>query len=674
MRKLNRFTNLNYTIPIIAIIAFILILSTLLGIMHRNSFNDQKQANDLLADRYSRKIEWKLKVNNEFLKLLKVELREGNLIESTFQDIVNNYLMDHPELINITWVDSNFTIKSVSPLKGNSHIIGLNIELPIPKIASRLAKEQKQTIYTEPFEAIQGESSFEAWNPIFHENKFMGFFTLVYSSNEVINTWIGVGKYSNSYFSLLNGDDMSITDLPKISFGTNVISTQKSLVSLKNGLKLQVKSKISSPFTPLVIVIILLLSVLIVGITYSLWKLKNTQILLQKKELLLINQNKDLKIAKERAEESDRLKLAFLANMSHEIRTPMNGILGFSSLLKEPNLTDKKKDEYLYIIERSGERLLDIIDDIISISKIESGQMELNMNELNINEQIEYIYNFFLPETKKKEMHLSFRNSLTSSESTIITDRVKIDAVLTNLVKNAVKYSDNGSIELGYIKKGDYLEFYVKDTGIGIQKEEQELIFDRFIQSDAAVSRVIEGNGLGLSISEAYVKMLGGEIWVESEIDKGSTFYFTVPYQTPMITENITEKNELNGVEVSQRNKLKILIVEDDETSEKFISLIVKDISSQIINARTGKEAVQAFNENPDIDLVLMDIQLPELNGYEATRQIREINKDAIIIAQTAFGLYGDEEKAINAGCNDYISKPINEKELNKMIFKYFKK
>ena len=673
MRKSSSATNLNYTTPILAIIAFILILSTLLGIMYKNSFNDQKRANDLLAHRYSKKIEWKLKVNTEFLNLLKVKLIEGNLVESNFQKIVNKYLVDHPELINITWVDSNFTIKSVSPLKGNSYVIGLNIELPIPKKASRLAKEQKQIVYTEPFEAIQGESSFEAWNPIFNNNKFMGFFTAVYSSNEVINTWIRTDKDSNSYFNLVNSENMYITEFPNTYLGKNVIVTQKSLASLKNGLKLQVKSEISSPFTPIVIVIISLLSALIIGITYSLWRLKYTQILLQKKKLLLINQNKDLKIAKERAEESDRLKLAFLANMSHEIRTPMNGILGFSSLLKEPGLTDKKKNEYLNIIEKSGERLLDIIDDIISISKIESGQMELNMNVLNVNEHIEYIYNFFLPETKKKELHLSFQNTLTSNESVIITDRVKIAAVLTNLVKNAVKYSDKGSIEIGYTKKGDYLEFYVKDTGIGIEKEEQKVIFERFIQSDAVASRVIEGNGLGLSISEAYVKMLGGEIWVESELEKGSTFYFTVPYQTPKLAKSITKNNDLNTAELSQNNKLKILIVEDDETSEKFTSLIVKDKSRQILKARTGKEAVQAFRENDDIDLVLMDIKMPEINGYEATRQIRKINQNAIIIAQTAFGLYGDEQKAINAGCNDYIAKPINEKELDKMIFKHFK-
>ena len=341
--KLKNITNSNYTISVIIIVTFALILSSLLVILRHNSINNQKQANELLAERYSKIIELNLKGNIEFLKLLEIELMEGNLPESTFQEIVGDYLKNHPELINITWVDSNFTIKSVSPLRGNSHIIGLNIELPMPKKASRLAKELRQTVYTEPFEAIQGESSFEAWNPAFHNNKFLGLFTAVYSSNEVLNTWID-NTNSKTLFSLRNSNGLVITELPTNNFNRNSITTEKELTSLKNGLKLQVTSEINSPFTPLIIFITLLLCLLIFGITYSLWKLKSTQILLKKKELLLRTQNSDLQAAKKKAEESDHLKSAFLANMSHEIRTPMNGILGFADLLKNPELSGKKHE------------------------------------------------------------------------------------------------------------------------------------------------------------------------------------------------------------------------------------------------------------------------------------------------------------------------------------------
>jgi PAS domain S-box-containing protein len=246
--------------------------------------------------------------------------------------------------------------------------------------------------------------------------------------------------------------------------------------------------------------------------------------------------------AKERAEESDRLKSAFLANMSHEIRTPMNGILGFTELLKEPDLTDPEKEKYIDIIEKSGARLLNIINDIISISKVESGQMAVNLSEININDQIEYLCNFFKPEAEQKGITVSFSRSLSGREAILTTDREKVYAILTNLIKNALKFTHVGSIEVGYsleTVETDYdpslhdpslrYVFYVKDTGIGITPEQREFIFERFRQGTDSLIRVYEGAGLGLSISKAYVEMLGGRIWVESEPGKGSTFYFALP-------------------------------------------------------------------------------------------------------------------------------------------------
>jgi signal transduction histidine kinase len=384
--------------------------------------------------------------------------------------------------------------------------------------------------------------------------------------------------------------------------------------------------------------------------------------------------NKNLIKAKEKAEESDLLKSAFLANMSHEIRTPMNGILGFSDLLKNPDLTGEQQKKYIGVIEKSGARMLNIINDIISISKIESGLMEVSKEESNINEQIEYIFTFFKPEIEAKGMLFSYRNSLSLKESIIITDREKVYAILTNLVKNAIKYSERGSIKIGYTKKDYFLEFYVDDTGIGIPRDRQAAIFERFIQADIGDKNAYQGAGLGLSISKAYIEMLGGKIWVESEKGIGSTFYFTLPYQTERIDENSTKIENLPPVELPSINKLKILIVEDDETSEELIAIAVKEFGKEIISVRTGKEAVEASQNNQDIDLVLMDIQLPKMDGYEATRQIRNFNKDIVIIAQTAFGLSGDREKAIASGCNDYIAKPINVDELKQMIIKHLKK
>lgn len=240
--------------------------------------------------------------------------------------------------------------------------------------------------------------------------------------------------------------------------------------------------------------------------------------------------------AKEKAEESDRLKSAFLANMSHEIRTPMNGILGFSDLLKEPDLTGEEQKTYIGVIERAGHRMLNIINDIVDISKIESGQMEANIKETNVNEQTEFIYNFFKAEVEQKGLQLSLNNTLPHSSANIKTDTEKLYAILTNLVKNSIKYTREGSIEFGYHLKENFLEFYVKDTGIGIPKDRQEAVFERFIQADIANKMAQDGAGLGLAISKAYVNMLGGEIWgtsktMETSGKSGSVFYFTIPYQ-----------------------------------------------------------------------------------------------------------------------------------------------
>jgi len=385
--------------------------------------------------------------------------------------------------------------------------------------------------------------------------------------------------------------------------------------------------------------------------------------------------------AKEKAEESNRLKSAFLANMSHEIRTPMNGILGFADLLKEPNLSGGKQQKYIGIIEKSGARMLNIINDIISISKIESGQMEVNIQESDINEIIEYIYTFFKSEIEAKGMQFSFKNSLSSEEAILKTDHEKVYAILTNLVKNAIKYSEKGSIEMGYVETDGLghvptdgrlslhaIQFYVKDTGIGVPTDRQEAIFERFIQADIADKNAYQGAGLGLSISKAYVELLGGKIWVESEPGKGSTFYFTLPFTGEKMKEENVKNEVLAPAEVSPVNNLKILIAEDDESSEMLISIAVQKFGKEIINVRTGAAAVTACQNNPDINLVLMDIEMPEMDGYEATRQIRKFNKDIIIIAQTAYALKGDNEKAIAAGCDDYIAKPIKADKLKQMI------
>ena len=408
---------------------------------------------------------------------------------------------------------------------------------------------------------------------------------------------------------------------------------------------------------------------------------RTSELTRQNEEYVALNEeyktlNEDLFVAKEKAEESDVLKSSFLANMSHEIRTPMNGILGFAGLLKEPDLSGELRNNYIRIIEKSGERMLNIINDIVDISKIESGLMEIFHSATNINEQIEYLMSFFKPEAERKGMQMICSNPLSVNDALFLTDREKLYAILTNLVKNAIKYTEKGIIEFGYLPLKDqeeaFLHFYVKDSGIGIARDRQDAIFERFIQADFGNTRAYQGAGLGLSISKAYVEMLGGKIWVESELGKGSAFYFTIPLIKEINLNGIDE--QINSVQNRYKGSkgLKILIGEDDATSDILISIVLRDISREILHASSGFDIVEICKNNPDINLIMMDIQLIGLNGFDATMKIREFNKNVIIIAQTAFALTGDREKAIAAGCNDYIAKPIDAKALITLIEKHF--
>jgi len=380
----------------------------------------------------------------------------------------------------------------------------------------------------------------------------------------------------------------------------------------------------------------------------------------------------ELIAARDHAEESDRLKSAFLANMSHEIRTPMNGILGFAELLKMPGLTGDQQQEYIGIIKKSGDRMLNIINNIVDISKIESGQMTLNVTETNINESLDFVYSFFEQEAKAKGVDLLITHRLTAEHAVIETDREKIYAILTNLVKNAIKFSDSGSIRIGSHLKGKFLEFFITDKGIGIPLARQQAIFERFIQADISDKRAFQGAGLGLSIAKAYAEMLGGKIWVESLEGEGSTFYFSIPYKTKKEQNAGVWYVDPTELKLKEDMKLKILVVEDDEISQRLVTLAVGKISKEILSVNNGVDAVEVCRATPDIDLILMDIKMPIMDGYETTQQIRQFNKDTVIIAQTAFGLSGDKEKAIAAGCNGYISKPLSIAMLTKLIQTHF--
>ncbi len=384
----------------------------------------------------------------------------------------------------------------------------------------------------------------------------------------------------------------------------------------------------------------------------------------------LLQANEELLSAKKHAEESDKLKSAFLANVSHEIRTPINGILGFADLLKTKQTTENEKKEYLDIIEKSGFRMLDTINDIIDISKIESGQVFVNYIDIDLNEILNDLYRFFKQEANKKGIELILHKSKSSNKDVIGCDLRMLESILTNLIKNAIKFTKKGHIEFGYEIVSGEIQFFVKDTGIGISKGKQLDVFNRFVQEEQGYKRQFEGSGLGLSISKAYVDLLEGRIWLNSELGKGSEFYFAFPYkQGTKSTKQFSDDGFLSN---RKAKKLNILIADDEDTTYSLLNIIMDNYSNKIFRAKSGTEAISIVKDNPDIDIVFMDIKMPIMDGYEATQKIRKFNKDVIIIAQTAYAFSDDRAKALDSGCNHYISKPIDKNLLLSIISEHF--
>ena len=376
--------------------------------------------------------------------------------------------------------------------------------------------------------------------------------------------------------------------------------------------------------------------------------------------------------AKEKAEESDRLKSAFLANISHEIRTPMNGILGFMDLLREPELEEGTKNRYIDIINKSGERLMATINDIIEISKLEAGQLQIQISDIDITAMMDYLYGFFKHQADEKGIQLKINNRLSGMDALIKADRQKLEGVLINLIRNAIKFTREGFVEFGNRLEDGQLLFYIRDTGVGIPADRLKAIFDRFVQADLKLTRTYEGSGLGLSIAKGYTELLGGKIEVESEEGKGSTFNFFIPFQPAESHARKTVATSLSKGEPG--GKKLILIAEDDEISNILLEEIFAEGDFKLLHTVTGEDAVKACKEHSDIDLILMDIRMPGMNGIEATQQIRKFNKKVSILAQTAYAMPGDKENALEAGCNDYISKPIDKQLLLAKINRLLRK
>ena len=369
--------------------------------------------------------------------------------------------------------------------------------------------------------------------------------------------------------------------------------------------------------------------------------------------------------AKVKAEESDKLKTAFLHNISHEIRTPMNAIVGFSTLLGDPEVDERSRKSYIDVIMQSSNHLLSIITDIVDISNIEANLIKTVKNEINVNKTLKYLFNQFITKTNEKQIKLVCEAGLSDPEALILTDRTKLTQILSNLINNALKFTDKGIIKVEYRLKENFLEFCVSDTGIGISPVHHERIFDRFYQVQSNVSRLYEGTGLGLAISKAYVELLGGKIWLSSEPGNGTKFFFTIPYEKGDSTTITGYEKKAPDSFVFPVKKL-ILVAEDIESNFKLISYFLEGSNAEVLHAINGKEAVEKCLSMGNIDLILMDIKMPVMDGYTAVKLIREKNTEIPIIAQTAY--LDDRERAIECGCSGFLSKPFDKKGLFKVL------
>jgi len=400
--------------------------------------------------------------------------------------------------------------------------------------------------------------------------------------------------------------------------------------------------------------------------------LKKNQEQLEKLNLSLEEKVKErtfqLNEAKVRAEASDRLKTAFMNNISHEVRTPLNGILGFASFIVQPSLTDERKKQYLDILKESSERLLNTITDYMDISLIVSGNQNVNKEIIFLATILNEVYEKFKLPCAKKGIALTCEIPSLAEKLQISSDCTLLIKIMNHLMDNALKFTKEGGISICYTLKGSKVEFYVKDTGIGISAEAHKQVFDYFIQEDTSNTRGYEGNGLGLSISRGLVTLLGGEIWCESEKGKGSTFYFSIPFEEPKYKphDNTVIENNFKA-----EGKPVILIAEDDDNSYFYLEEIFRSSSIEVIRAVNGVEAVEICRNNATINLVLMDLKMPVLNGFDATRQIKSFNKNIPVVAITAYAMSGDETKAREAGCDDYIPKPVDLKKIEGIINKH---
>lgn len=600
-----------------------------------------------------------------------------------FNSMTRRALQENRHIRNIALAPNNI-VRWVYPLEGNEKAIGLNyLENPQQRESVLNAQMQRRTVLAGPVNLVQGGIGFINRSPILigegpdSLKKYWGLASIVAYVNTILEDGgVTSSKYlrislkgkdgKGSKGEIIWGDSMVLANNPVI-LDVRVPGGKWQLAAIpKNGWP--TKSIFTSLYFIVGLINTLLISfflIVLIGRARSI-RIKNEELAREIAERKKVE--KELIKSKEAAESANHMKTAFLANMSHEIRTPMNSILGFSDLMLSNKQSTENIDYYLKIINISTRQLLSVINDIIDISIIETGQLKIFNRLTKLNALMLNIYQLHLIKTNQNEIIFTFHKGLPDSKANVIIDDQRVSQILNNLINNAIKFTEKGSIEFGYELKGNFIEFYVKDTGKGISPEYHEIIFERFRQVDEDQKSEFGGTGLGLAISKSLVELMGGKIWLKSSVDVGSQFYFIIPYNK-IFTDD--DNNDSIAESIDLRGKT-ILVVEDDSSSYLLLEGYLKTSEVKILAAKNGIEALDLFLSNQNIDLVMLDIKMPLLNGFETATEIRKINKEIPIIAQTAYAMTDDRDHALSVGCNYYLSKPISQSQLLEVLKQIF--
>ena len=607
---------------------------------------------------------------------------QGNMSHEQFEALCALAMSENPNIRNIALAPNNI-VQMVYPLKGNEKAIGLDYLKNVQQRTSVIrAMQEKKPLLAGPVNLVQGGVGLINRSPVYlickdSSLKYWGMASIVayYDTilreagiiqNDKLQIAIqgldGTGEQGTFFY----GDSLLLTKSPVI---VNVVvpGGKWRLIAIPtNGWGK--RSVFQSQYFIFSLLFTTLLLLFMTMLVYKNYYIRQNNSLLASEIQERKKIEVELKKSKEAAEEANRIKTTFLANMSHEIRTPMNAIQGFSEVILKGDLSEKSTIEFIEIINNSSKQLLNVINDIIDVSMIEVGHLKIIKDTVRLNTLFDNVYNLHSNTASMKNIKLYVRYGLPANADAIKTDEHRLGQVINNLVSNAIKFTNEGYVELGYSLQDGFLEFYVKDTGIGIPKEYHSLVFERFRQVDDKLSRDYGGTGLGLAICKSIIEMMGGEIWIESEPNLGSTFYFTLPYEQ---TQHEIEEQcgKLKMIDLSDKT---ILVAEDDYLNYLLIQKLLESTKAKLIRANNGQEAVELFGKKEKVDLILMDIKMPVMNGYEAIKIIRNSSSTIPIIAQTAYAMSNEKQMAVEAGCNYYITKPINHSELFEIFRRIF--